>query len=100
MTAGLSLKGNMIPRTVKRTFDERGEHRENAGAPALIEWRGTTLAVEVGNISASGAMIITDELPHIGEDLALQVPDFAPLPAVVRWVRDGRIGIHFITPLK
>ncbi len=100
MTAGLSLKGNMIPRSVKRTFDERGEPREDGGICALMEWRGESLSVGLANISASGAMVICDQIPHIGEELTLQLPDLAPLPAVVRWVRDGRIGIHFTAPLK
>ena len=100
MTAGLSLKGNMIPRTVKRTFDGRGEPREDANAAAMMEWRGESLAVEVANISASGAMLVCDQIPHIGEEIALHLPELAPLPAVVCWVRDGRIGIHFTAPLK
>lgn len=90
----------MIPRSVKRMFDQRGEPREQAGASALVEWRGTSLGVGLANISASGAMVVCDEIPHIGEAMALHLPDLAPLPAVVRWVRDGRIGIHFTAPLK
>ncbi len=100
MTAGLRLEGKMIARTVKRTFDERREPREDAGASALMEWRGAMLGVGVANISASGAMVICDQIPHIGEEMALHLPDLAPLPAAVRWVRDGRIGIHFTAPLK
>jgi len=90
----------MIPRSVKRMFDERREPREAAGASALIEWRGTTLAVGMVNISPSGAMVICSEIPHIGEAISLQLADRAPLPGVVSWVRDGRIGIHFTAPLK
>jgi len=90
----------MIPRSVKRMFDERGEPRETAGASALMEWRGASLAVRIANISASGAMVICSEIPRIGEEMALHLPDLAPLPAVVRWARDGHIGIHFTAPLK
>ena len=90
----------MIPRSVKRMFDERRDPRDTAGAAALVEWRGASLAVAVANISPSGAMVIWSEIPHIGERVALQLADRAPLPGVVRWVRDGRIGIHFIAPLK
>ena len=100
MSDGLRLEGSMIPRSVKRMFDERGEPRENAAASAVIEWRGTSVKVPLANVSASGAMVICDEIPHIGEAMALRLPDRAPVPAVVRWVRDGRIGIHFAAPLK
>ena len=90
----------MIPRRVKRMFDERGEPRVEAGATALIDWRGKSLAVGLANVSASGAMVICNKIPHIGEAMALQLPDRAAVPGVVRWVRDGRIGIHFVASLK
>ena len=90
----------MIPRSVKRMFDERGEPREEAGAPAMFEWRGRSIAVKLTNISASGAMVICDKIPHIGETVALHLDGHEPAPGVVTWVRDGRIGIHFAAPLK
>ena len=100
MSGGLRLEGSMIPRSVKRMFDERGEPREPATASALLEWRDTTLEVGVANVSPSGAMVICSEIPHIGETMALILPERGPVAAVVRWVRDGRIGIHFAAPLK
>ena len=100
MTAGLRLEGSMIPRSVKRMFDGRGEEREAGGASALVNWRGASLAVGLVNVSPSGAMVICGKIPHIGEKIVLQMADRAPLPGVVCWVRDGRIGIHFCAPLK
>ena len=90
----------MIPRSVKRMFDQRGEPREKGSAAASVEWRGETLAVGLANVSPSGAMVICSKIPHIGEEMALQLPDRRSVPGVVRWVRDGRIGIHFTAPLK
>lgn len=100
MSAGLRLDGGMIPRSVRRIFNERLEPRDSSGTTALIEWRGASLAVGLANISPSGAMVICGEIPHIGEELALQLAERAPVPGVVRWVRDGRIGIHFVASLK
>ena len=90
----------MIPRSVKRMFDERGEPREQASDATTIDWRGASLAVRLVNVSASGAMVLCSEMPHIGEEMALQLPDRRSAPGVVSWVRDGRIGIHFAAPLK
>ena len=100
MTAGLRLEGSMIPRSVKRMFDHRGEPRDPATTSALFEWRGASLCVALANVSASGAMVICSEIPHIGEAITLQLADRAPVAGVVRWVRDGRIGIHFAASLK
>jgi hypothetical protein len=85
----------MIPRGVKRLFDQRAEPRSEAHASAVLEWRGTTQVVTLVNQSRSGAMVVCAKIPHIGEAVALQLPDRSPLAGVVSWVRDGRIGIHF-----
>ena len=90
----------MIPRGVKRLFDARREPRDSSGAAALLAWRGRAIPVGLANISPSGAMVICSEILPVGEAIALQQADRAALPAVVRWVRDARIGIHFIAPLK
>ncbi len=99
MAGELSLDGTMIPRRVKRMFDQRREPRLAAAATALFDWRGTSLSIRLGNLSASGAMLICDEIPNIGEAVTLHLRDRAPMPAVVQWVRGGRIGIHFTAPL-
>lgn len=95
MSEALRLDGTMIPRRVKRMFDQRAEARVTVPTSAQFDWRGASHDVQVANISASGAMIVTAALPHIGEAASLTLPGEAPAPAVVRWVRDGRIGLHF-----
>ncbi|MDQ3074987.1 MAG: hypothetical protein M3Q88_05175 [Pseudomonadota bacterium] len=95
MSREVSLSGTLIPRGVKRMFDQRGELRETAAATAVIEWRGVKRSVALANLSPSGAMLIFQEIPHIGERVTLRLPDCARQGGVVQWVRDGRIGIHF-----
>ena len=96
MGAKFSLDGSMIPRTVKRMFDERTEERVPASSQtAVMEFRGRKHVVRLINTSPSGAMVIFSLLPHIGEQVSLQLLDRGQVYAQVRWVRDGRIGISF-----
>ena len=96
MPAKFGLDGGMIPRTVKRMLDERTEAREEAAAQtAVMEFRGRKHVVRLVNTSPSGAMVIFSLVPHIGERVALQLLDRGQVFAMVRWVRDGRIGIRF-----
>ena len=96
MAGRFSLDGAMIPRTVKRMFDERGEAREAADAQtAVMEFRGRKHVVRLVNTSPSGAMVIFSLVPHIGEQVAFQLLERGQVTAMVRWVRDGRIGISF-----
>ena len=69
----------MIARSVKRMFDERGEPRDDGGrvGDARLARQGDRRCGLV-NLSPSGAMVICDEVPHIGETVTLQLPDHAP----------------------
>lgn len=92
-----TLEGGIIPRSVKRMFDERMEPRENAESmTAMLGYRGESHVVRLVNISQSGAMVIFAGMPHIGEKVTLQLLDQGEVAAVVRWVRNGRIGINFV----
>lgn len=92
---GLRLEGTMVPRRVTRLYDQRREPRATITVLGELECRGTACAVRTANLSASGAMIEYAAVLHIGECVALTLPGEAPRQAIVRWVRNGRIGLHF-----
>jgi len=101
MAAGFGLSGKMIARRVKRWFDQRAERRKTiAGMRAQLDWRGRLLDVGLANLSASGAMVLCTEVPHIGERVSLLLPGRPAAPGDVSWVRDGQVGIHFATAFE
>ena len=101
MAAKYSLDGAMIPRTVKRMLDERTEDRLPASsATAAMDFRGRRHVVRLINTSASGAMVSFAQVPHIGEQVSLQLLGQGQVSATVRWVRDGRIGVSFAGPAE
>lgn len=90
----------MIPRSEKRRIDERAELRHPAmSGTAVMEFRGRKHVVQLLNVSKSGAMVIFPHIPNIGERLPLQLIDHGFVWAQVRWVKDGRIGLSFASPL-
>ena len=101
MSGKFGLDGGMIPRTVRRVFDERGEPREQAPSQTgVLAHRGRNHVVRIVNLSNSGAMVIFPILPHIGEAVTLQLLDWGQVSGHVRWVRDGKIGINFAAALE
>ena len=95
------LNGSMIPRSVSRMFDERGEARETAESEtAVLEHRGRKHVVRLVNLSRGGAMVIFAAMPHIGEEVRLHLLGRSQVKAHVRWVRDGRIGVNFAEQLE
>jgi hypothetical protein len=91
----------MIPRSEKRSIDERAEVRHpSLSNTAMMEFRGRKHVVRLINISPSGAMVAFPHVPNIGERLFIQVLDRGGVWAQVRWVRDGRIGLSFAAPLE
>jgi hypothetical protein len=100
LPAGFGLDGKMIPRQVKRLFDERSEPREDASsATAVMEHDGRRHVVRLVNVSRSGTMVIFPLMPHIGDRVRLQMFGRDQQAGTIRWVRDGRIGITFDDPV-
>ena len=101
MASGFTLDGGMIPRNACRTIDERLELRRPAtSSTAMLEYRGRKYVVRLLNVSKSGAMAIFPYTPNIGERLALHLLDQGLVSAQVKWVKDGRIGLSFVTPVE
>lgn len=97
--AKFQLHGGMIPRTVRRLFDQRTEPRAGADDQnVVLGFRGRDFVVALVNRSPSGAMVDFSEVPRIGETVTLQMLDRGHIRGQVRWVRDGRIGISFDRP--
>jgi len=90
------LHGSMIPRSVRRMFDERAETREPAESQtAVLEIRGRKHMVRLTNLSPSGAMVVFSLMPNIGEKVVLHLLDRGRVHGQVCWVRDGRVGVNF-----
>ena len=101
MASSLFLDGGMIPRTATRLIDERVEARHAAvSSTAVLDFRGRKHVIRLINISPSGAMVIFPHTPNIGERLTLQLLDRGIVSAQVRWVKEGRIGLSFTSPLE
>ena len=93
------LHGSMIPRGFKRVFDERAEPRDEVESQtAVMEVRGRKHMVRLVNVSPSGAMVIFPLMPHIGEQVVLNLLGRGRVLGQVCWVRDGRIGVNFVAP--
>jgi hypothetical protein len=101
VASGFSLEGSMIPRGETRRIDERNETRHAAmSSTGVLEFRGRKHVVQLINVSKSGAMVIFPHIPNIGERLSLQLLDHGFVWAQVRWVKDGRVGLSFASPLE
>jgi hypothetical protein len=91
---GASLSGLLIPRVERRTTNQRREDRYRGVVDrATVVFRRKKLLVKVCNVSESGVMVEAAIEPRIGEQVKVVFDGFEPLQAVVRWVRDGRIGL-------
>lgn len=83
-----------IPRVERRTANQRREDRFRCKVRrADLTFRRRTFSVPVVNVSEGGVMIESDIMPRIGEVLGLKFEEFDRVRAVVRWVKNGRIGL-------
>ena len=91
---GGSLSGLLIPRVERRTTNQRREDRYRGVVDrATLVFRRKKVLVKVCNISESGVMVEATIEPRIGEQMKIEFEGFEPLQGIVRWVREGRIGL-------
>ena len=89
-----TLVGISIPREERRKTNQRHEDRFHGVVDrATIVFRRKKTLVRIVNVSGSGVMIESHIMPRIGEVIRLEFDNFEPLQAVVRWVKQGRIGL-------
>ena len=101
MASNFFLDGRMIPRNAERVIDQRDEPRQAAASStAMLEFRGRKHVVRLVNVSKSGAMVIFPHTPNIGEKLPLHLLDRGLVTAQVVWVKEGRLGVSFMSPLE
>ena len=86
-----------IKREAARVTDQRLEDRHfGVVERSTIVFRRRRLEVDVVNVSSRGAMIVAAIEPRIGEKIDIQFADSNRTRCVVRWIRDGRIGLEFV----
>jgi hypothetical protein len=86
-----------IKRQEARVTDQRLEDRHfGVVEPTTMIFRRRRHEVGVVNVSSRGAMIVAEVEPRIGEQLDIQFTDSNRTRCVVRWIRDGRIGLEFV----
>ncbi|HEX9931679.1 MAG TPA: PilZ domain-containing protein [Allosphingosinicella sp.] len=92
--AGGSLTALRIAREERRATNQRREDRHwGVVDRAILVFRRKKLLVKVVNVSSSGIMIEADIVPRIGEAVGVEFEGFNRLQGVVRWIKQGRIGL-------
>jgi len=61
---------------------------------------GRSFRVLLSNVSYEGCRVWTDHELEVGEKLTVNVTGRGQLPAQVRWVREGSMGLRFLTGLS
>ena len=90
------LGGIKIRRQEARRSDQRNELRQvKLIDHATLRYQGRSLEVAVLNLSSRGIMVECDLTPRIGARLMIRFADCNETGCVVRWVRDGRLGLEF-----
>lgn len=81
----------------QRKVDRRHEPRSaGAAEQATVTFRQREHRVALLNVSRSGVMVAAEFLPKIGERLQVAFEGCNPTRCMVRWIRNGRIGLEFV----
>src|SRR5919205_196293 len=91
----------MIPRTAKRSIDERTEVRHAAlSSTAVLELGASGMEAKVLNISERGFMAESEGHFEVGSRVWLMLPGRERANAVVRWTAGDKLGAEFAEPIS
>ena len=79
--------------------ERRKSDREEAAVTAACRVRGIAYRARLSAVSHHGCCAEMAGTVTPGERVLLQLGRLLILPAVVRWVEDGRSGLEFANPL-
>jgi len=92
----VALTDIVISREETRRTDMRHEDRPVLGGElSTVSFRERTHDVAIVNLSGGGAMIAARLEPNIGERIDLHLDEEQTVQCVVRWVKEGRVGLEF-----
>lgn len=80
--------------------NRRKNDRERAAVAAACRVRGIAYRAMLSEVSQLGCCVeMATAVALPGERVVLQIGRLLVLPAVVRWVKDGKAGLEFANPL-
>jgi hypothetical protein len=86
-----------IKRQEARVTDMRCEDRvRNVIERTVVVFRRRKVEVEVVNVSSRGAMLKAELDARIGEKIDILFADQNKTRSVIRWIREGRVGVEFL----
>jgi hypothetical protein len=86
-----------VKRQETRITNQRSEDRlRDVIEETVMVFRRKKVPVRVVNVSSRGAMVQSDVEARIGEKVDLLFTDKNKTKCVVRWMREGRIGVEFL----
>ncbi|MEG8223731.1 PilZ domain-containing protein [Sphingomonas sp. HH69] len=80
--------------------DQRRARRDLVDLVSHVTVGRRAHSVRIINLSPLGLMCRSDERVSVGERVTVWLPLVQDMPADIRWVEDGRIGMEFIEPIK
>jgi hypothetical protein len=91
-----SIDGELVARSEGRRANHRRKDRHRLTSEgATAHHGGKAHKVQLVNLSAGGAMVRCAFSPRLWDVLALEIDQGPRFEGVVRWIKDGQIGIEF-----
>ncbi len=77
--------------------DGRRAKRERSSVKVDIEFQGRSVPGKIHDLSTSGMQVVTERIliPPLGANITVKAREIGVIEGVVRWCRNGRMGIQF-----
>ncbi len=93
--------GNTPPnRAGSQGADRRRERRYEVELHGELRYDGAAFAVQIADISGSGALVFMEDPPEAGSEAELWIEDFGVIPIEIMHAGEHFCGIAIVNPAK
>lgn len=77
--------------------ESRRAQRKRSNVTVDIQFQGRSVPGRIFDLSTSGMQVVTERvlMPPKGSNVVIKAREIGTIEGVVRWCRDGRIGLQF-----
>jgi len=77
--------------------DKRRSKRERSNVAVAVEFQGRNVPGRIYDLSTTGMQVVMERIliPPTGSNVVVKAREIGVIEGVVRWCRNGRIGIQF-----
>jgi hypothetical protein len=94
------MPSGSLPSTGAKASDRRRERRYEVALHGELRYDGACFAVEIADVSGSGALVFMEDPPEAGSEAELWIDEYGVVPIEIMHSGDSFCGVAIMNPAQ